>query len=408
MFKQLKLSEWQQFQQIDVEFHSRLTILTGANGSGKTTILGNILARHSGWNFQSGSVPKKEGGSGLFRFFPRLWNGESRDEQTIGELIYENGNRAQIQIPYNPDSPQYQIGLNGQQIVKSLFIPSHRSVFRYQSLGNIPIGKKNKDLAFNEVYDAQKQRLQGGGGQPTSMFMKNTLIGWAIQGYGNEVIEGDREQIKYYEGFKEVLKKILPESLGFQNLEIRKMEIIFVCNNKKDEFVFEQASGGISALIDIAWHIYMFVVDENDSCTIIIDEIENHLHPIMQRQILPDLLKAFPNCRFVVSTHSPLVVGSVQDSSVYAFRHNSEGKIVSERLDLVDKAKTAAEILDEVLGVSFTMPVWAEEKLKAIVLKYSSKAVNKEELSNMRNELKEMGLEKFMPEAVCDVIDKQI
>ena len=39
---------WRQFRRMDVEFHERLTVLTGANGSGKTSIL-NVLARHFGW-----------------------------------------------------------------------------------------------------------------------------------------------------------------------------------------------------------------------------------------------------------------------------------------------------------------------------------------------------------------------
>ncbi|MBP7722945.1 MAG: AAA family ATPase, partial [Alphaproteobacteria bacterium] len=42
-----------------------------------------------------------------------------------------------------------------------------------------------------------------------------------------------------------------------------------------------------------------------------IDEVENHLHPSMQRQVLGDFLEAFPNVCFIVSTHSPLIVGSV-------------------------------------------------------------------------------------------------
>lgn len=98
----------------------------------------------------------------------------------------------------------------------------------------------------------------------------------------------------------------------------------------------------------------------------IIDEVENHLHPIMQRKVLPDLVNAFPNARFIVSTHSPLVVGSVKDSAVYALKHNSAGKVDSHQLDLHHQAKNAIEVLDEILGVSFTMPIWVEDKLNSI------------------------------------------
>ena len=38
MFKRLNIKGWRQFDEIDVNFHKNLTILTGANGAGKTTI----------------------------------------------------------------------------------------------------------------------------------------------------------------------------------------------------------------------------------------------------------------------------------------------------------------------------------------------------------------------------------
>jgi len=410
-FKRLRISEWQQFKKVEIDFHKRLTVLTGANGSGKTTIL-DLLARHFGWEKSSLATPKKDKKSGVFKYLPRLFNGfDKSDQNIIGELLYGDGNKASLQVP-NQNTPQYSIQINFWKKVKCFYIPSHRSLFRYQAVDNIPTAKKNKLTAFQEVSNSIKNRYFSNKTTPSSFVMKNTLIGWAIKGYGvqnkNEyIMQRDEEQIIYYEGFQNVLKKILPKTLGFERIEIRNMEIVFVCNGGKDEFVLETASGGISSLIDISWQIYMYSSKENNDFTVLIDEVENHLHPTMQRQILPDLLNAFPNARFVVSTHSPLVVGSVKNSNIFVLRYDDEKKIISSKLDLENKAKTASEILDEVLGVSFTMPLWAEEGLEEIVEKYSKQMVNKYNMNEMRKELSNIGLEKLMPEAICNVIDKK-
>ena len=44
---------------------------------------------------------------------------------------------------------------------------------------------------------------------------------------------------------------------------------------------------------------------------VLIDEIELHLHPRWQRSVIPNLEKTFPNCQFIVTTHSPQVLDSV-------------------------------------------------------------------------------------------------
>ena len=407
-FKNLEINSWQQFERIDIDFNSRLTVLTGANGSGKTTLL-NILAKHSGWTMNSFATPKQDISTKVIKYITRWWKGTDKSNETnIGKIIYQNDEQSSLVIP-NGNNAQYQVSLQHQQPLKCFFIPSHRSIFKYEKVTSIPTQKKTKQMAFDEVFNSTRQRFQVGsyGNKDNSFLMKNTLIGWAIQGYGNQAMPEDQELINNYEGFKEVLKKVLPKTLGFENFEIRDMEIVFICNNGEDEFLLETASGGISALIDIAWQIYMYATIENKEFTVIIDEVENHLHPTMQRNILPSLLNAFPSAKFIVSTHSPLIVGSVKKSTTYALKYNVNNKIESHKLDFQEQIKTASEILDEVLGVSFTMPIWVEEKLTSIVDKYAQKEMIQEDFSSLRAELKELGLEKLVPQAIMNIVGNQ-
>lgn len=196
---------------------------------------------------------------------------------------------------------------------------------------------------------------------------------------------------------------MLPPTLGFRGLSIRSLEIVLECDS--GDFMIDGASGGLSTLIDLAWQIYMFASEDAGGFTVLIDEIENHLHPTMQRSILSDFLAAFPSTRFIVSTHSPLIVTSVRDCAVYALRYNAETQVVSERLEFENRAATAPQVLDEVLGVSTTIPVWAEQELEAVLQGLAGKTLNEELFTEVREALRAIGLQHFVPEALGRLLD---
>lgn len=77
----------------------------------------------------------------------------------------------------------------------------------------------------------------------------------------------------------------------------------------------------VSIVVDIAFRCALLnkVMYGNEAYkhthgTVIIDEIDEHLHPELQVRILKALHETFPNIQFIVSTHAPLVMSSVEDS----------------------------------------------------------------------------------------------
>jgi len=213
----------------------------------------------------------------------------------------------------------------------------------------------------------------------------------------------DSELLSLYEGFQETLRHVLPATLGFRRLAIRNMEIVVEC--EAGDFMMDGASGGLSAVIDLAWQVFMFAPPDGDSFTVIIDEIENHLHPTMQKRILSDFLASFPGMQLVVSTHSPLIVSSVRDSAVYALKYETDRRVVSAQLDLVNQARTATQILDEVLGVSSTLPAWAEEELGRIVDDFSRGPLSEARFAELRKQVSAIGLGDYFPEALGRLLD---
>lgn len=405
-FERLILKDWQQFSDIDISFHSRVTILTGSNGSGKTTIL-SLLARHQGWQHFSLATPKTDLITKGLRYFSltRMFKKDTNLDRKVGTLTYTNSITATIMAP-EVGTPQYQLEFQNQQAVNFFFIPSHRQTYTYRRVSEINTTRKERRTAFDEVQNNQIQRHSGYSGyEPSSYLMKRTLLGWVINGYGVHsgskiIMPADPQQISNFEGFCEILRVILPESLGFENIEVRDYEIVFSCNGGDDEFLLETASGGISSLIDIAWQIFMFDTDAKKPFAVVIDEVENHLHPSMQRTLLPNLLAAFPHTKFIVSTHSPLIVTSVEDAHVYALRYDSTNKIRSYLLDFRLEVKNAVDILDEVLGVSTTIPAWAIGKLTSILQKHTENDPTSESLAELRIDLVQAGLGNLLPQAI--------
>jgi predicted ATP-binding protein involved in virulence len=84
---------------------------------------------------------------------------------------------------------------------------------------------------------------------------------------------------------------------------------------------------------------------------VLIDEIDLHLHPKWQRNITNILSNLFPKTQFIATTHSPLVVQSLQEANVYVL--NKEGKHVSvnKMPNKTFKGWSIEDILNKVMGL---------------------------------------------------------
>ena len=101
-----------------------------------------------------------------------------------------------------------------------------------------------------------------------------------------------------------------------------------------------------------------------------LDEVDIHLHPRWQRRILPAIQKLLPNAQVFVSTHSPFVVGSVEDAWVYRLpdpqRLVCRDPHISEVIEPMESAggKSYSVILEEVFEVKEQFDIETEKQLK--------------------------------------------
>lgn len=78
---------------------------------------------------------------------------------------------------------------------------------------------------------------------------------------------------------------------------------------------------------------------------VLIDEVDLHLHPAWQREVIPTLSQVFPRLQFVLTTHSPIVVGTVSSANVYLLEAEEDGTSVPRQLPDVVHGLNAEQIL---------------------------------------------------------------
>jgi predicted ATP-binding protein involved in virulence len=142
---------------------------------------------------------------------------------------------------------------------------------------------------------------------------------------------------------------------GFSNLRVRRSPLLRMTADKQgEELIVNQLSDGEKCLLALAGDLArrLAIANPNPDCNplegsgvVLIDEIELHLHPKWQRAIIPNLKKTFPNCQFIITTHSPQVISDLK--WVHLLRSTSEG-IVIQRIP--SYGKDSNRILETLMG----------------------------------------------------------
>ena len=77
---------------------------------------------------------------------------------------------------------------------------------------------------------------------------------------------------------------------------------------------------------------------------VLIDEIDLHLHPKWQRQIVRKLAATFPRCQFIATTHSPQVIGEVEHDRIHVM---ADGEVYSPTHSFgVDSSRVLEEVME--------------------------------------------------------------
>jgi predicted ATP-binding protein involved in virulence len=199
------------------------------------------------------------------------------------------------------------------------------------------------------------------------------------------IADGELDAAKKVDEWFERFEKLLKDIFDNPKLELkfdRKNYSFFFIEEGKEPYSFETLSDGYASVIAIVAELIMrmeaYEAEVYDiQGIVLIDEIESHLHVDLQKKILPFLTTFFPKIQFIVTTHSPFVISSMKDAVVCDLEH----QIVAN--DLSTYSYDA--LLESYFGVDKYSNV-----LKEKVIEYEALSSKKDLAVEEKFELKEL------------------
>jgi predicted ATP-binding protein involved in virulence len=160
---------------------------------------------------------------------------------------------------------------------------------------------------------------------------------------------------KQLEAVRGAVSSLQPD---FSDLRVERSPLRMTVKKQGQELIVNQLSDGEKCLLALVGDLARRLAIANPGLeeplqgkgVILLDEIELHLHPKWQRQIISSLTRTFPNCQFIITTHSPQVLSHVKPDSIYLLQATPDG-IVTEQPEN-SFGRDSNQILEDLMGVS--------------------------------------------------------
>lgn len=150
-----------------------------------------------------------------------------------------------------------------------------------------------------------------------------TFFEWYREQEAHEVIEArERENFQYSDPLLKCVRNAIEGMIGnVSNLRIRRNPVRMVVDKRGQEIRVDLLSDGEKCTLAMFGDLARRLALANPSLInplegegiVLIDEIELHMHPLWQRKVLRVLRNVFPNIQFIITTHSPQILGEADD-----------------------------------------------------------------------------------------------
>lgn len=407
--RQLTLHNFKGFDNSVLQFHPRMTVLAGVNGSGKTSVLEGIAIAVStlftrmdelkARGLDKGQAHLKAYGDGSTQDIQPQYPVEISAVMDIGgkTLSWKRALKSSVgktNVIEATDIIDY-----GRQLlsrVRGGDIGLTLPVIAYYGTGRLWDYHREKQHDTFTPNNRLKGYLDCVDGTANIKLMLNWFTMMTVEKYQKQELGIDRipELEAVYAAMEACYKRLTgnPEVKIQYKISTRQLEVAY--KEPTGDWMcipISQLSDGykctISLVADIAYrmavlnpHLLGNVCTETDGI-VLIDEVDLHLHPAWQQRILGDLMAIFPKVQFIVTTHAPAVISTVKSENMLLL-DNGEAYEPSGEVH----GKDTNTIISSVMGAS-QRPVEIQNKFAAFYRFIDNKEADQaeKELTELEN-----------------------
>ena len=326
----LKLTNVRAIETAEFRFQPGFNLIVGVNGAGKTSMLDSLRVCLSAFVKQANKLRAPVEAFAL----DDIRVGANALTVECSGQIHSSEHRYLIHKPREASAPQEKkAGMPREQV--------HDTPEKASFLGTVPMPVTGREpggrplailFSTNRAVPSERapSKSVAAGGTAAAFadafanreLRLGELAAWMrVQ----ETLQPEHEQAgRALAAFEDAVSRFLP---GYAHLRVdsnKRPRLLVDCG--RSTVAVRQMSDGERGILALVLDLTRRLVQANPEMSdpvaeaeavVLIDEIDLHLHPKWQRQIVPKLAAAFPRCQFIATTHSPQVVASVEPDQVH-------------------------------------------------------------------------------------------
>ena len=368
----LELYEFRRYRKLSIEFEPDLTVIIGENGVGKTSIVESI-ARVLSW-FGSRLIKANSNGQRVLDSdinvnasdYAQVIGSFSLNESTNFDLSlvrpiagWAGDISSELQVSTQLGA-MYRLLASYKEHEVQLPVFAFYAVERASANYARTIDDKDLKAFFASRFNAYKDLSDASAKVDTFLarYVELSNLAESVGGEFDVKLQLLNQAVEDAVPYIEYLR--IDRSSGRTEVKL---------DNFGSRISFSQLSQGQKTLAAMVGDLALRMLTLNPTMVnpldaqgiVLIDEIELHLHPQLQQSVLLSLTKTFKNVQFVVTTHSPHVLSTVDKQSIRMLSFDEDGVASARMPDFQTKGVMSSDVLEQLMGTR-SVPVIEESK----------------------------------------------